>query len=113
MFPDALILNPSSNLPALCDAIANLCYLKTIRIRWSSLRDGTRHAKPRHVYCRQLLLPVVWLRARVPGLRIEIEAGRRMCQYDGGRRKSWDSFLGIGRVYGKGTRWFYKKLELN
>ena len=110
---DGLLPNPSSKLPALCDTIANLCHLKTIRIRWFSIRDGTRHVKAKHEYCRWLLQPVVWLRSRVPGLRIEIETGRRMCQYDGGLRKSSDSVLELEEYMAKELTGSLKKLELN
>ena len=98
---DGLLPNPSSKLPALCDAIANLCHLKTIRIRWFSIRDGMRHVKAKQEYCRWLLQPVCSLRARFPGLRIEIETGQRMCQYGGGQRKSWDSVLELEEYMAK------------
>ena len=88
---------PSSNIPSLCDAVAKLRGVKTIRIIWVSLqgrpqgRLRQKDAKARVEYCRSPLQPFIWLRAKVLELTVEIETGRRMYRYEGGLKKSWES----------------------
>lgn len=51
-----------TTISTLCDAVAKLRHLKTIKIRWPALKGphwGQRYMKARHEYCRLLLQPFV------------------------------------------------------
>ena len=110
--PDHRILpsNPASKLSELCDTVANLRGVRTLKIRWGPHQGGLlgqslqTWSRVRIEYCRSLLQPFVALQVKVPELRIEIETGA-----EGVSVRRWPERVlgfehGIGGLYGKGTR---------
>ncbi len=92
---------PPSELRRLCDAVANLRGVRTLKLRWGPPQGGLleqwvqERPRARKQYLCSLLQPFVWLQAKVPELRIEIETRRRISWYRGDLRVSWDSSMGL------------------
>ena len=92
---------PSSELPRLCNAVANLRSVRALKIRWVPPQGGPMEQwvqelpRARKKICHLLLQPFVGLQAKVPELRIEIETGRRVSRYEGGLKVSWNSSMGL------------------